>query len=238
MKILSALASSASGSLGGMTASRNRGGQYLRRRVTPTNPNTTLQQTRKADFSTVAIAWRNSLDASARAAWADYAAQVPVIDTLGQTRYLTGFQWYLATVTQYLLAGGSTAEPAPTIFNRYPPVISVNSFVVNSDAEIEADSEILGDGWGLSSTVLVYVSRPVNPTINFFKGPFQFVTAIEVTNLNYASGVLTLAAATPLPFALAVGQRVFFRFVALGASPDTRTSPETIIPATVVAPTP
>ena len=61
----------ASGRLGGMVFSRNKGGAYIRRHVTPTNPNSQKQRTVRERFATRSLEFR-ALPAATKAMWQEY----------------------------------------------------------------------------------------------------------------------------------------------------------------------
>jgi hypothetical protein len=74
MKVRWTLLTDASGSVGGVTAARARGGiDYLRARVTPVNPNTTRQQVVRAAMSSASTDWRDTLTPTERESWAALA---------------------------------------------------------------------------------------------------------------------------------------------------------------------
>lgn len=60
-----------SGKLGGMVFSRNKGGAYVRKFVTPINPSTSKQRTVRERFSQRALEFR-ALPAETKAMWAEY----------------------------------------------------------------------------------------------------------------------------------------------------------------------
>src|SRR5437773_11561609 len=64
-----------SGSENGTTASRNRFGQYFRRRAVPVQPRTAAQLAVRARMSNNAAAWRALTDAQ-RAAWESLGTQI------------------------------------------------------------------------------------------------------------------------------------------------------------------
>ena len=72
-----------------------------------------------------------------------------------------------------------------------------------------------GDDWNGNSTTAglnLYVSRPQNATVNYFKGPYQFAARISNTSAAAATVAVTL------PFNSGTsGQRQFFRGVATSA---------------------
>jgi hypothetical protein len=71
--------------------------------------------------------------------------------------------------------------------------------------------------------LLVYISRPVSPATNFFKGPFRFAGLIEGDAVSPPSPIVQITA----PFVVTTGQHVFARLIA--ALADGRLSNERII---------
>src|SRR5213594_7639 len=103
-----------SGSVAGVTSSRNRFGQYRRTRATPVNPNSTFQGAVRARFSVNSAAWR-ALTAAQRAGWADLGTSMTRTDSLGQTYALTGFQAYCSLNNNNLAAGNAVVSDAPVL---------------------------------------------------------------------------------------------------------------------------
>ena len=69
MKFKSALVTQASGSVGGMTFSRNRYGMYTRAKGLPVNPNSEFQQAVRQIFSGLSSAWNGVLTSGQRSGW-------------------------------------------------------------------------------------------------------------------------------------------------------------------------
>lgn len=103
-----------SGSIGGSTASHNKGGAYFRTRAIPTNPSTAAQLARRASLATMSIAWR-SLTNAQRDSWDNYARQNPTTDALGQSISLSGHQQYVGLNTRILLAAGTVLDAPPIV---------------------------------------------------------------------------------------------------------------------------
>lgn len=117
MKFVGALIGTASGSMGGATASHNRGGQYMRQRVVPTNPATTRQTMVRAYLGAANGAY-GMLTAPQKAAWETFAQNMPRTDSLGNTIVLTGQQMYCGMYVPAMLAGMDTDIGGPTVFNN------------------------------------------------------------------------------------------------------------------------
>lgn len=212
MKYTSAIAATASGSMGGATASRNKGGQYFRRRAIPTNPSSSRQQVVRNGLANLSQAWSNTLTAAQRAAWSTYAANVPKTDSLGNTINLSGIGWYVACNNARISAGKAIVAAAPTTFTLAdltpPTVTGVASTGVASVAFTNTDL------WASSvgGFLVMQFSRPQSAGINFFKGPFRVGFSIAG-----ASTPPTSPATGTMPFLGAAGNQVFWQARCLNA---------------------
>jgi hypothetical protein len=202
-----------SGSLGGQTASRNRGGQYLRMRSVPTNPNTMYQQTVRNVMATLVQLWNDTLTPAQRSAWNAYAAAVPVTDSLGESINLTGQNWYIGNNTARVNAGLARVDDAPTIFNQGNPVTGLettnNSIpnVIGLDGSTTDIVVLVEGGASDDGDVIVQFGEPVNPSRTFFKGPYRglwlsdapFTTAIAAAAANTLIGasIASITSITP-----------------------------------------
>lgn len=103
-----------SGSYQGMTASRNRFGQYMRTRAAPVQPRTPAQLNQRARMTTNAAAWRALTDAQ-RAGWLSLGLSMPRADALGQVYTLNGFMAFCSINNNLLDAGDAAISNAPAI---------------------------------------------------------------------------------------------------------------------------
>lgn len=103
-----------SGSLAGMVFSHNKGGPYVRTRAIPTNPSTTKQLQRRADFATVSTTWQ-SLTAVQRTAWESWSAQNKIVNNLGELIQKSGHGSYVGLNSRMLLASESQIDVPPVI---------------------------------------------------------------------------------------------------------------------------
>lgn len=108
------LGPSQSGSENGTTASRNRYGQYYRRRAVPVQPRTPAQLNQRARMTTNAAAWRALTDAQ-RAGWLSLGLMITRTDSLGQSYDLNGFTAYCSVNNNNLDAGNAAVADAPAI---------------------------------------------------------------------------------------------------------------------------
>lgn len=195
----SQIVTQASGSVGGLTYSHNASGMYIRARSIPTNPSTDLQQVVRNAQSTLSQRWSSTLTEDQRAGWATYAKNVKIKNKQGDQINLAGLAMYSRCNVARIQTGGAIVDDAPTVFILGDPL---NGTLFQT----ELSPFLVQIAWTgtLTATdmVLIYVSQPQNPTINFFKGPFRYQAK--------AAGNALIAALTPNPTWVA-GQRIFVR---------------------------
>lgn len=132
MKFQSAIITQASGSVGGATFSRNKGGGYIRAKVTGTNPQSDAQTAQRSMFATISAAWRDLTDAQ-RTAWGAAATYFAYTDALGQTKLYSGAQLF-----SKLNGGIRSANPAATLLDEPPASVSIPT-VTNSTFALQVD---------------------------------------------------------------------------------------------------
>lgn len=133
-----------SGSVAGVTSSRNRFGQYRRTRAIPTNPGTSFQATVRARMQTVADAWK-ALTATQRQGWADLGLQFARNDALGQSYDLTGFGAYVSLNLSRLAAGDAVLTDAP-VFNLPAAMTTLTPTITSASYSIAYTPTPLGAG--------------------------------------------------------------------------------------------
>lgn len=82
-----------SGKIGGHVASRNRGGAYLRTKVSPINPSTSFQAAIRNRLSTISSAWRGLTQAQ-RDTWNAAVSSYSKTDVFGDLKTPSGFNLY------------------------------------------------------------------------------------------------------------------------------------------------
>lgn len=169
-----------SGTLSGVVFSHNRNGAYCRARALPINPRTNNQTLIRAVFSLQSNDWTLRSDAQ-RTAWRDYALTMPLVDSLGQTYFISGFNAFvrgntfrrfneLGIKTNGPVVGGQAASLTP----------AVDSIVLTDSASGTPDSieidvaSLFWFGRNVDDTVLMVSLGPIlNAGVFFFSTPFQ-----------------------------------------------------------------
>lgn len=95
----------ARGKQNGIVYSRNRSGPYIRRKTTPTNPNTTAQGVARSTLSDLSKQWGNVLTQSQRDAWNAFATAWPTTDVFGNSINITGQNYFISLNARLQNAG-------------------------------------------------------------------------------------------------------------------------------------
>ncbi len=186
------------GSIGGNVFSHNGGGDYIRRRVAPTNPNSTRQQTMRSFLGTLATLWSTTLTPAQRAAWNTWAENQTRVGPLGNNINLTGLNGYIWTNTHILDAGDTRIDDPPVTVA--PDALLTMAATISADTT--ADIVFSPTPLGAAERTLLFMSLPQSGA-----GEPNFKQARIV-------GYGALAQATPwaatLPFSIQVGQSAVF----------------------------
>lgn len=198
-----------SGSIGGTTFARNRSGSYARSRTKPVNPNTAAQQHVRSIVSTIRDAWSNTLTTAQRLAWTTYANNVSMLNRLGESINLTGWNMFMRTSMNRLYNGESIVAAGPTTFTlaeQDESVVVTSSETANAISVAYDDTMDWCDEDG--SFLSVYESAPQNETVNFFDGPWIRLGSVDGDSTTPPSS----PAAFTSKFTLTEGQKQFYQF--------------------------
>jgi hypothetical protein len=192
-----------SGSVAGVTSSRNRYGQYRRTRAIPVNPNTAAQLVQRGYLTSASQAWRSLTDEQ-RAGWNTLALSVTIVDGLGQASNPSGFQLFTGCYTRMKLVGqaGATSPPA-----NVPAITPVS--ITAAAAAAGAATFTVTHGAAPSDTALVIeASPPLSVGVNYCSD-FRFMAYVAGESVGAAKSI---KAEWVAKFgALNAGQRIFVR---------------------------
>lgn len=224
MKVRYSILADASGSFGGLVASHNRSGRYIRTRVRPTNPASPGQIAIRTIFGNLAVAW-SLLTGDQREAWRTYAANVPTTDVFGDTLHLTGHTMFVRSNVARLQAGLARVDDGPTVFRAAQlSRVTLTPFGDSNSLTMFVQAT---DPWTVQAggALLVYVTRQNTMTVRYRRNPYRFATAI----LGPLDPPAPILFDRPAPFAMdrLKNNGIFTRFVAVTAdgrisAPDTR----------------
>ena len=210
------------GKLGGHVAAQNRGGSYLRTKVTPSNPQSTFQTEVRNLFGTISQSW-SGLNADQRAAWNNAVEEWKRTNIFGDLKIPSGKALYQRLNTQAQVAGYS-ALTLPPAKESIP-----NSNVTAATIDI-SNTEINPTGIysGTAATVITYSSGPVSSGTTFVKNLMRMI--------NHSGGALYSEADTYLAYvqrfgAPIAGQKIYLGFKVV--LPNGQASPMQVVEATV-----
>ena len=193
----------ARGSVGGQVFSKNRYGNYLRARITPVNPSSDRQQEVRNNLASLVERWSAVLTAAQRAAWNTYAANVPWVNKLGESIYLTGYNMYIRSNIAILQVGGTIVDAGPTTLSlpSTDPTFAVTASESTQLVSVAGDDTmdwLDEDGGWLS----VSCSLPRSAGREYVQGPFRWMDAVEGDSVTPP----TLPATMTAPFTIAEDQ--------------------------------
>lgn len=115
--------------MNGGVHSRNKGGSYIRTKVTPINPTTVHQSTQRSFLAQIAQAYPGVLSDAQRAGWTNFGKSAGAISIFGNGQILSGIAAFQAVNRIILAAGGTLIQDAPTSGN----VTSFNSLTLTAN---------------------------------------------------------------------------------------------------------
>ena len=205
-----------SGKVGGIVASHNAGGAYFRAATIPTNPNTPQQQVVRNAVALLTGMWNDTLTTAQRAEWDTYADNVTLTNRIGEQHNVSGMAMFVRSNVARIQNARAIVLDGPGIFNLsfYSPPTLGSASEATQDVDISFTNAGLSDPWAneVGGFMFVYLSRPQNPSINFFRGPYRIVAGIVGDPVPPATPVTV-----GVPFPIVAGQHLFGRAVACRA---------------------
>lgn len=207
------LATDLSGKVGGIVASHNAGGAYFRAAVIPTNPNTPQQVTVRNAVASLTSIWSGTLTQDQRDSWDLYAFNVPLTNRIGEQKTVSGLAMYIRTNVTQLQRKQARVDTGPPVFNlgSFSEPRLTNATVGGQTVDTTFVVSPISDAWAneTGGALLVFVSRPQNAGIKFFTGPYRFTAFVAGDPITPPTSPITVV----VPFAIALGQRLFSRYV-------------------------
>jgi hypothetical protein len=209
------------GKIGGHVASKNRGGAYLRTKVTPVNGQTSAQTSIRNRFTTLSQGWRGLTEAQ-RDAWNAAIADYSRTDIFGDLHQPTGFNLYQRLNNNLVTIGEAAIST--------PPLPSAVGEVVASSLAVAAGagtmSLVMAGAVPADTNVKVFACAPVSAGKSFVKSQYRLIS------------ILAPAAATPVNLKAAyeakfgsvgmAGQKIFVKLTAVNATTGQEGTPSQV----------
>jgi hypothetical protein len=168
------------GKIGGHVASKNRGGAYLRTKVTPTNPNTSAQATVRNRLTAFSQGWKG-LTAAKRAAWNSSVSDYSKTDIFGDIKQPSGVNLYVK-LNSNLDEVGVSAISLPPLPQAVEPVLTISATaaagapalsVVYTPTPIPADTAFV-----------LRATKQVSPGKTFLKNEFRNIAILDAADTS------------------------------------------------------
>jgi hypothetical protein len=190
------------GKIGGHVFSKNRGGAYMRTKVTPVNPRTASQSLVRSRFGDLSTAWR-SLTQAQRDAWNGIVAQYSSTDIFGDLKNPSGLALY-QRINNNLAKIGVSAISTPL---APAAVATVIAGVLTATTGVQLLSLALSGAVPAGVKVVVRATAPMSAGKNFVKSEFRQIGTFAAAQASPL--VLTAMYTTKFGGVGAVGTKVF-----------------------------
>lgn len=206
-----ALMTDGRGKIGGQVASKNRGGAYMRNKVTPVNPATTSQTTARNRLSSISQSWR-SLTEAQRDAWNGAVTNFSKTDIFGDSKNPSGFTLYQRLNNNILTMGGAIITVPPTMEGTDQFSDLVLTYTSGTPSLSLAFTLVAGDDPG----VKVFATAPQSAGVSFVKSEYRLINA-AAEDLTSPYNALTAYNAV-FGSVGAAGTKIFFKLVPCNAT--------------------
>ena len=161
------------GKIGGHVASKNRGGAYLRTKVTPVNAQTSYQLGVRSRFTGFSQGWR-ALTAGQRDAWNAAVSDFQKTDIFGDLRSPTGFNLF-----QRLNNNLSVCSVAQIDVPPLPSAVGIVTVTAVASA-VGADTQTitLSNAVPANTQAKIYATAPLSAGKSFVKSEYRLVSVL------------------------------------------------------------
>lgn len=191
------------GKLGGHVAAQNKGGSYLRTKVTPSNPQSTFQTGVRNLFGSISAGW-SALTASQRAAWNNAVDDWKRTNIFGDLKLPSGKALYQRLNQQAQIAGYSALTTPPA--KEDIPDSNVTAVAIDTTANTITATGLYN---GSNATVLCFSSGVVSAGTSFVKNLMRIFGDSGGSSYDPSNAYTNYVArfGTPAP-----GEKVFIGF--------------------------
>jgi len=195
------------GSHGGTTFARNKGGNYMKKKVHGVNPRSELQLAMRTSIGQLSKYYSNTLSDAQRSAWASFAASLPVINRLGNATFLSAQQMFTKLNAQ-VLAGGSTIVATPPITTAVGTPTSISVAAASGGPGTLSITNAVAAPTG-NDKVMYWCGPPMNPGRSFISSQLRRMATLYTVNAanNVLADYLAQFGLTPT----GAGQRIICR---------------------------
>jgi hypothetical protein len=174
-----------SGSVGGVTYSRGRGGAICRVKVAPTQPDTPAQVIQRGRMAGISKLWAGSVDEPKKRAWNQRSKEHPYRNAFGDAHELSGFG-YFVQMNLDSMTSGETVVDTPPIY-QIETALTAMTFTITNKATRTITIVWAAEGETEFCHVVLRVANNVSPGVSFVKNLYRIAT---VTPVDMASPLI------------------------------------------------
>ncbi len=195
-----------SGKIGGHVASRNRGGAYIRTKVTPVNPNTAAQTLVRARLAARSQEWRD-LTAAQRSSWNSVVGDYARTDVFGDLKNPSGFNLY-QRLNNNLVNIGESVLSSPPIPQDVANFTSVSLAVLTGTPAVNIT---FAPAIAATEKVKLFATPPLSPGVSFVKSEFRQIDVLTNADTSVHDAVAEYNAV--FGSVGTTGQKIFVKLV-------------------------
>lgn len=169
----------ARGKLNGSVFSKNRGGAYVRTKVTPSNPQTSYQTTVRQRLASLSASFR-ALTAAQILAWNNAVGDFLGTNVFGDTTTPTGLQLYVKLNANLIGIGESAMDTPPSPIGISPLTATIATL---SDSAFTASLSAIT----VNESYVIEATAPVSPGRLFLKNEYRQITTVAGTGSAIAA---------------------------------------------------
>lgn len=189
---LGGLAQDVRGSLNGTTFSRNRGGAYVRQKVSPVQPVSEFSSRARAIFADLSQRWGTVLTQSQRQAWIAFAGTHTFVNVFGDSITLSGISMFQSVNRSVGQVGKPYLDDPPTEFNSPAVITSVIAGTVDTGVLTAlTQTTTLSDTLPTDGTLYIFATPPLPPGVTPQKSDFRLINAFTYSLINLTTAILT-----------------------------------------------
>lgn len=181
---LGGLAQDVRGSLNGSVFSRNRGGAYVRTKVSPVQPISRWSGLVRCIFPAISARWSTVLTDIQRTDWEAWAATHPIANVFGDAIILSGVACYMRVVAYLRMCGCGYLSAAPTTFAVADPGTPV--VVATALAGVLTLSVAAGRALTADEGNMVYLTKPLSGSRAPQQGDYKLLNLASLTSFQNA----------------------------------------------------
>lgn len=179
MKIkFGAMMTDARGALGGQVFSKNRGGAYVRTKVTPVNPRSTAQIAVRNRLTTLSQQWRG-LTGDQRNAWRAAVSLFAKTDIFGDVKNPSGANLFIKINSNLLMIGQAVIISPPSSLSVLTTVVQV----LQADDSDQSLKLTCSGAVPAGTYMVIRATPPMSPGVKFIKSQLRNVTIIAPAGL-------------------------------------------------------